>query len=338
MSEKHYVIIGNGASANRAADVIRQGDNQGRITLISDEFFPFYYRHLLCKYLSGEEEESALIVRPPAYYKEMNIRLRLGQRVVKADLAAQTLYLDHMEKIHYTSLLLCSGGKPKIPEIFYSCRECFTVLKTLADVRRLRARLPEIEHVLIVGGDIVSVRFAAALRKKDIRVSFMVDEKSFWPLELSVDKKQEFCSVIAAKGCDIINDNTLRHIEINGRGYQVETSSGMTLKADVVGAFFGMTPDIDYLFGSGLDMERGILVDDHLKTNVENVYAAGDCAQVYNPQIRNYWVSIGWSNAEKLGEVAARNILGDSLAIDQPRTSILNYEGITVATEWWKEF
>jgi len=75
-----------------------------------------------------------------------------------------------------------------------------------------------------------------------------------------------------------------------------------------------------------------------LQTNIPGVFAAGDCAQVYNPEISNYWVSIGWPNAERLGEVAGHNMLGEEMAIDQPKVSVLNYEGIKVNTGWWKEF
>ena len=104
------------------------------------------------------KEEEDLMVRPPSYYKENRIRLRLGQTVVKADLEDRTLYLKHMEKVHYTRLLLCVGGQPRIPEVHYAYQDHFTVMKTLADARPLRARLSEIQRVLIVGGDLTSVR------------------------------------------------------------------------------------------------------------------------------------------------------------------------------------
>ena len=120
MAAEHYVIIGNGAAANGAADTLRRGDPEGRITLISDEFFPFYYRHMLRHYLVGDKEEEDLMVRPPSYYKENRIRLRLGQTVVKADLEDRTLYLKDMEKVHYTRLLLCVGSRPRIPEVHYA--------------------------------------------------------------------------------------------------------------------------------------------------------------------------------------------------------------------------
>ena len=337
MAAEHYVIVGNGAAANKAADVLRAGDSDGRITLISDEFFPFYYRHMLRQYLVGDKEEEDLMVRPPSYYKEHRIRLRLGQTVVKADLEDRTLYLKHMEKVHYTRLLLCVGGRPRTPEVHYAYQDHFTMMKTLADARSLRQRLPEIQRVLIVGGDLTSVRVAASLLKKEKQVLFMIDGDSFWPLKLTTDRRAELTARLEESGATVIDDDAMAGVELNPEGgYDVHTHKGERIACDLIGAFFGLIPDVEFLVGSGLDIERGILVDEFLQTNIANVYAAGDCAQVYNPDIRNYWVSIGWANAERLGEVAARNMLGDTTEADQPPVNALTFEGVKVNTSWWR--
>ena len=337
MTDTHHVIIGNGASANRAADVLRDGDPSARITLISDEFFPFYFRHRLIGFATGDLDEASLVARDPSVYKERRIRPRLGQRVLKTDLATRTLYLAHMEKVRFTSLLLCAGSVPRIPEILHASREHFATLKTLSDARRLRALLPRLATVILAGGDLVGFRLATALAGTGIAVRFIVDESAFWPLELSSSQRSSFCQSLATKGVEVI-ENSLRQVEPDGSGgYRVTLASGQTIAADLVGGFFGSRPDVDFLFGSGLDIERGILVDEYLKTNIEHVYAAGDCAQVYAPRIRNYWTSFGWANAERLGEVAAGNILGrhDAAA---PKQSVLEVEGIQVTTPFWKEF
>jgi len=338
MASEHFVIIGNGAAANRAGDVLREGDADARITLISDEFFPFYYRHMLAGYVIGEYEEQQLAVRPASHYRENRIRLRLGQTVVKADLKGKILYLKHMEKVHYTRLLLCVGSKPRIPEIHYAYRQHFTVMKTLAHARHLRERLPDVNHVLIAGGDLVSLRVAKALQRRGKAVTFLVDEGSFWPLELTAERRTELGRVLSKAGIEVLIEDELRGVEPQAAGgYVVTTLKGGKIACDLIGAFFGLIPDVDFLLGSGLDIDRGILVDESLATNVPNVHAAGDCAQVYNPAIRNYWVSIGWPNAERLGEVAAHNILGETVRAGEPPESALSYEGIQVNTSWWKD-
>ena len=339
MAKEHFAIIGNGAAANAAADVLRARDKESRITLISDEFFPFYYRHLLREYIVGDREEEGLIVRPPAYFKERSIRLRLGQRVTRVDLDSRTLFLSHMEKVRFDHLLLCTGSKPRVPEVFETCSDCFTVMNTLTHARVLRKKLASVEHMLIAGGDLVSYRIAVTLRTKGTRVTFLIDKDSFWPLSLTPERRTESAGALSAKGVEVVEDDALVRVTRGGtRAYSVHTKKGSTVECDLVGAFFGLIPDVAFLLGSGLDIERGLLVDEHLCTNVAGIYAAGDCAQVYNPSIRNYWVSIGWPNAQRLGHVAAENMVGTVTRAEAPAVSVLTTDGITVQTGWWREF
>lgn len=338
ISSEHYVIIGNGPAANRAADVLRQGDPAGRISIVSDEFFHFYYRHLLAEFVCGRKEESDLVVRPASHYRDNRIRLRLGQAVVKVDFAARTLYLQHMEKLRYTKLLLCVGGKPRVPEIFYNFRRCFTVLKTLADARGLRRQMPDLRHILIIGGDLVSVKLAEVFTSYGKTVTFLLDRDSFWPLELTDDLRQEFAASLGRKGITVIADDPLVAAEPHpAGGYLARTKKGARLTCDLIGAFFGLAPDVDFLLGSGLDIDRGILVNEYLQTSQPGVFAAGDCAQVYNSEIHNYWVSIGWPNAEHLGGLAAHNILGQTVRAGQAEENPLRFERISVTTSWWRQ-
>lgn len=337
-NSEHYVIIGNGATANKAAVALRKGDKEGRITLISNEFFPYYYRHRLCDFMVGKLEEEDLAVKKSASYKEKKIRLRLGQEVAKIDLKSKTVFLKHMEKVQYSKLLLATGGKPRIPETLYSCQEHFTFLKTLADAKRLKRILPQIQRVLIIGGDLISVKVAKALQEMGKKTVFMIENGSFWPLTLNEDEQRELRGGLESLGIEVIADDTLKGVVKEAEySFRVSTRQGRQIETDLIGSFFGQIPDIDVLLGSGLDLERGILVNEFLETNVADVYAAGDCAQVYNPGIKNYWVSIGWENAKRLGTLAGENMLGKHGSTDLPHKDIFSFEGIKVCTNWWKE-
>lgn len=338
INQHHYVIIGNGASANAAAENIRTANSNCRITLISDEFFPFYHRHLLCEYISGKKDGHDLAVRPPSYYKENAIRLRLGQKVVKIDMPTQTIYLEHMEKIHYDTLLIAVGGTPKVPEKYHAYQDHFTTIKTLADARRLQQNLAAIQHAVILGGDLISVRIATTLKNLGINVTFFVDQDSFWPLELDASTTTALTNALAAKGITTVADDTIKTLKaLAPHQFTLSTNNGNTLEANMIGAFFGLQPAVDFLMGSGLDLERGIIVNEYLETNIAHVYAAGDCAQIYNPAIRNYWVPVGWNNALRLGEVAGQNMAGARVSTTPPKTSVLKIDGVQVKTSWWDE-
>lgn len=339
MATERYVIIGNGAAANAAADQLRREDLCSPITMISDEAFPFYYRHKLRDYVTGLVEEGDLTVRSSDHYTQQKLRLRLGQRVVRLSLTERTLYLAHMEKVHYTKLLICTGGKPRIPEPLQAHQQHLTCLKTLADARVFREKLEQVEQVLLVGGDMVSVRVAARLVEARKKVTFLIDRDSFWPLELTDERHAELVKSLDKRGIQVLEGDRITHIEApEPQRLVVSIGQGDTLECGLIGAFFGLVPAVDFLLGSGLDIERGVLVDDHLQASDPHVYAAGDCAQIYNPDIRNYWVSIGWPNAERLGRCAASNMLGAAHKAVEPPQKALSVEGIKVCSPWWREF
>lgn len=334
-ASEHYVVVGNGVAGNRAAEVLREGDPEARVTIVSDEATPFYFRHKLRDFVVGAADEDALLVRPLSWWSDRRIRLRLGQRVQRVDFASRTLYLAHMEKLHWTRLVICAGSRPRVPETLWQSRQHLTVLKTIEDARALRARFADVRHVLVAGGDLVSVRTAAAFLRAGRRVTFLVDRDAFWPLSPSAELRAELAAALRARGAEVVEDDEIALVEAVGEAREVTLRSGRRVRCDVVGAFFGLVPDVDFLIGSGIDQERGILVDEHLRTSIEGVWAAGDCAQVYNPELRNWWVSVGWGNAERLGEVAARNVLGDAAKATGPAESALHCDGVVVATRWW---
>ncbi|MBD3177214.1 MAG: hypothetical protein GF320_18740, partial [Armatimonadia bacterium] len=305
--------------------------------------FPYYYRHMLRQYIVGECDEQDMVVQSPEEYKERRIRLRLGQKVSSLDPDSRTLYLAHMEKVSYTRLLVCVGSVPRIPEVHYRYREHLTVMSTLRHARALRERMGDIRRVVMCGGDMVSFRIATTLAAHDKEVIFLVDEDAFWPLELTDERREDFAAALEEKGVTVRGDDVLTGVESTGTEesgdrYVVRTKRDAEIHCDLVGAFFGLTPAIEWLQGTGLDLERGVLVDEYLRTNRPSIYAAGDCAEIYRPDLRNYWVSRGWPNALRLGEVAAKNLLGGEESVDEPSTNVLQVDGIKVSTAWWREF
>jgi len=339
MAGEHYVVIGNGPAGNEAADVLRSGAPDARVTIVSDEFFPFYYRHRLRDYIVGGCDEADLVVRTPDHYRENDVRLRLGQKVTRIDPATETIFLAHMEKIRYTRLLVCCGGTPRVPEVHYAYRQHLSVMGTLRHARVLRQKMPDLRRVVICGGDMISFRVATTLATVGKEVVFLIDEDAFWPLELTGEVREEFSRALGRKGVEVRQEDALTGVDATGHDrYIARTRGGGAIDCDLVGAFFGFVPAIEFLRGSGLDIERGLLVNERLQTSRQGVYAAGDCAEIYRPDLRNYWVSIGWPNAQHLGALAARNMLGETVDAGGPAESVFEVEGIRVNTSWWREF
>jgi NADPH-dependent 2,4-dienoyl-CoA reductase/sulfur reductase-like enzyme len=338
MAEEHYVIIGNGPAANEAAVTLRDQAPQARITMISRERTGYYRPDLLPGFIAGRISEQDLLVHDPSFYKDKGIKLRIGQEVKSVDFSCRDLKLEHKELVCFDGLIIAVGARPRIPEPLQVFEELMLPLKTVADARVWKRQLAGIESVLIIGGDLTSLSFTKALLSMNKRVSFVIDSECFWPVRVTPDLSQEVTELLTSRGVDVIPGSKLKQVaRMSDDLIRVETEA-RSLEVGAVGAFFGLIPDVKFLAHSGLHIERGILVDEYLKTPFEGVYAAGDCAQVFHPELRDYWVSIGFSNARNLGKAAALNLTGSRMPVRAAPEDIFTVDGISLNTSWWTRF
>lgn len=338
MAEQHFVVIGNGPSGNQAALTLQNRVPDARITLISRHQGGCYRPHLLPHLVSGKIEEEALYVFSPSSYKDKGIKLRSGQEVVGINLEPREIVLDHKEVIPFDGLIIAVGGKPRIPARLSAFREFMLTLKTLKDARVWIEKLPKVASVLMIGGDLTSLAFTKALLEMDKKVYFALNENAFWPLRFNDTLFEAVAHKLTEKGVEVIKHSKLKGMASVSDG-TIEAQVGEeTIRVGLIGAFFGLVPDIQFAANSGFRIDRGILVDDYLNTGFAGVYATGDCAQVYHPEIRDYWVSIGHDNAVSLGRIAALNLVGEKVQVDVAKESIFDVQGVKVNTSWWTEF
>lgn len=338
MSGDHFVIIGNGPAGNQAALSLRERVPDARITLVSKDEGGSYRPHLLPRFIAGQIGEEELYVSTVDVYRERGIKLRSGQRVVDADLSRRRLVLDHKEVIPFTGLIIAVGGTPRIPEHLIVFQDLMLTLKTLQDARRWIERLNRVDSVLMIGGDLTSLAMTRALLQCDKRIYFMLNEDAFWPLRCNGAMFEKVTERLTEAGVEVLSDRRLKGVaRLAEDQFEVQVGERL-LEVGLIGAFFGLRPDIGFLAGSGLRIDRGILVDPCLCTGFEGIYATGDCAQIYHPALRDYWVSIGHDNARALGRIAAFNLAGGRVQADVGAKSIFEADGIKVNTSWWAEF
>jgi NAD(P)H-nitrite reductase large subunit len=333
----HYVIIGNGPAGNKAADVLRENDRNARITILSDEHFSFYYRHKLCDFMSGVIDEDTLKVKFYKEYKEKNIRLRLGQRVEKIDPDSKTLFLKHMEKLRYTKLILAVGSAPRVLPSLLRYKDYFTFMSNYIDAANVKSMLENIKNPIVIGGDLIGINFIKMLSRLKKKATFFMYYKSFWPFDLDIKKADAIRLSLEKNNIKTISGDPVKTISRRDADYIIETESGREIEGDALFSFMGRIPNIQFIKGSGIDTERGILVNEYLQANYKDIYACGDCAQIYNLELKDYWISIGWENSILQGEVAAYNLLGEHRIIKPMSKKIFNVEGIKVKTSWWNQ-
>jgi NAD(P)H-nitrite reductase large subunit len=338
MSKEHFVVIGNGPAGNEAALTLREKAPDDRITLISRNRGSCYCPRLLPDLIAGKIPEDTIYACPLETYRNAGVKLRTGQEVVDVDLNRREILLDHREIISFTGLVIAVGGKPRIPESLFIFRDLLLTLKTLEDAAAWIEKLSGVDSVLMVGGDLTSLAVTRALLHLGKRVYFMLNEDAFWPLRCDDAIMEDVSRRLAAKGVEVLRDRQLKGMARRSeKTIQVYLDS-QSIQAGMIGAFFGLVPDVRFLARSGLPIDRGILVDETLNAGFEGVYATGDCAQIYHPEIRDYWVSIGHDNAVTLGRTAALNLLGARVRAEVDAENILEIQGIKVNTSWWTEF
>ncbi len=338
MAEQHFVVIGNGPAGNEAALTLRHHAPKARVTVISKEWGGCYRPHLLPFFIAGELALEKLYVSTPTSYKEKGIKLRGGQEVVAVHPDKGEIVLDHKEIISFDGLILAVGGRPRIPEDLMVFKDLMLTLKTLQDAKVWIQKLNETDTVLMIGGDLTSLSLTKQLMDMEKKVYFALNEEAFWPLRFDGDLFDQVADKLSVKGVEVLKYSRIKGMRRLSNG-MVEVNTGLEkVRAGLVGAFFGLRPDINFLARSGLKIDRGILVDEYLHTGFEGVYATGDCAQVFHPDLRDYWVSIGHDNAVLLGRTAALNLIGERVKAEPVMARVFEVQGVRVNSSWWMEF
>jgi len=272
-----YLIVGGGMTGDAAVQGIREVDPAGSIGMISAEQEPPYNRPPLSKGLwKGKPLDG--IWRNTG---QQGVDLHLGRRVVALDPAGKTVQDDRGQTIRYGKLLLATGGRPRrLP----FGGEGVVYYRTLEDYRRLRRLADERRRFVVIGGGFIGAEVAAALAMNGREVTMLFPEGGLGAALFPADLSRFVTNYYAEQGVDVRPGEMVSDIEQNGDGlYIVTTGSGAVLEADAVVAGIGIQPNVELAESAGLEVDNGILVDEHLLTSAPDVYAAGDVASFYSP-------------------------------------------------------
>jgi len=307
---KKYVIIGSGPAGATAAETIRKLDEKCKITVVTDEGYPFYKREHIAGLISGDETEEGLFERGKDFYEKIGAELIVG-RVIQLSPRKNQLVLDNSSIIHYDSLLIASGGKPIKPPWPGVQLDGISTLYTLDDAKKVTKLVEEAKSAVIIGAGTIAMKAVPILRKTGLKVSLVEKADRLWPTMFDKRASEVVEHRIKEDGAEIILNEEVS--EFTGAKDNVQTvrlKSQRTLTCDLVLLTMGIRPSVDFLKESGIQLDRGVVVNQHLQTNVPNVYAAGDVAQVPDPLFQVSALHPNWSYAEEQGEIAAYNMAG----------------------------
>lgn len=310
-SPESVVIVGSGAAGAVAAEELRRLGYDGPISLIGRET-PVDRPNLSKDYLAGTAQEDWIPLRSEQFYADADIDL-IQEQVAGIDREARTVQLANGDSIGYGALLLATGAEPRhipvpgadLPHVYY--------LRTFADTKAIISALEDAKRAVIIGAGFIGLEVAASLRQRDIDVTVVAPEEV--PLAMLIGD---------ALGRFVQSFHEEHGVEFRlGRGVSeigaddITLDDGTSVAADLVVVGIGVVPRTDLAEAAGLDVDKGVLVDDHLRTSDDHIWAAGDIARYPGPDGEGVRVE-HWVLAERQGQTAARNMLGMGVPFSDP--------------------
>jgi len=313
-----YVIVGASLAGATAAIRLRAEGADGTITLIGAEREPPYERPPLSKaYLRGEVPFDQTLVRPPAFYAEHGIETIFGTRVTRIDAAARFVELADRRRVPFDALLIATGGRNRRISIPGGNLAGIYGLRTVEDADGIRAEAVAGRRAVVVGMGFIGSEVAASLRQKGLDVVAIDPSKTPLFRVLGETVGNRLAELHRAHDVRTIFEDTVAAFEGTQRVATVVTKAGVRLECDFVVAGIGIEPVVDFVDGSGITVDNGIVVDEHCRTNIEGIFAAGDVANHYHPVFGRRIRVEHWQNAIKQGAAAARNMAGKSEVYDE---------------------
>ncbi len=309
-----YVIIGGSAGGIGAIEAIRELDPLGTLTVISDEQVPQYSRPMISEYISREATLDTMKYRQDQFWKKNKVKTLTGRAATKIDFSMKQVHLDGGDKIGYEKLLIATGGKPFVPKMEGGKKTGVFTFTGLSKAKKIEAKLETARSAVVIGGGLIGVSASEALIKREIRVTLVELKKKI--LSLILDEKASDIAekVLTAAGVKVITGQTVKKIvgrkdnEASVGG--VVLNDGTKVSCDLVIVAIGVIPRTELVKDTPLKVNRGIIVDMYMRTNIPDVYACGDVAEAHDFLINGNRLLPLWPLAHLGGRVAGYNMAG----------------------------
>lgn len=303
-----YLIIGNGAAGMDAALAIRQRDPDSSIRMVTESVQLHYYRPKLIEALAQRPGDTplGLLVHDEAFYAEKRIENVLGARIVSLDPGSKTISDASGRRYAYDRLLIASGSRPFLPPVEGIGKEGVFTLRSIEDVEAIRRHCerPGLKEALVVGGGLLGLESAHSLLRLGMKVTVLEFASSLLPRQLDAEGAGHLRSLLEAKGLRFVLGDQVARFEGGPLVEGALLKSGKALPASLVLVSAGVRPELSFAQASGLAVNKGAIVDDYLRTNLPDVWAAGDAAE-HRAQVCGLWTV-----AKEQGRAAGLNMAG----------------------------
>lgn len=309
-SQRHICIIGNGISGITTARYIRKFSDH-KITIISSESKHFYSRTALMYVYMGHMKLEHTKPYEDWFWTKNRIEL-VHDFVEKVNFEKNEILLKTSQPIVYDDLILATGSQPNKYGWPGQDLEGVSGLYSIQDLENIEKYTKNITEASIIGGGLIGIELAEMLTSRKIKVNFLVREKHFWANILPEQEGKLIEKEIEKHGVNLLLNKELTEIipDKNNKVKSIKTKSGEQINCEFVGLTVGVSPNISFLKNTILATEKGILVDEYLKTNLPNVYAIGDCIEHKNPPFGRKSIEQIWYTGKIMGEAVAKTVCG----------------------------
>jgi nitrite reductase (NADH) large subunit len=300
----NYLIIGNGVAGITAAENIRKLDKAGKITVVTEESTPFYYRMRLPDFISGDLTEDKLSAKKDQWYKDQGIDLNLNTRVQDADPGRKVVTTLGNQEMPFDRLLIATGSRSFIPPMKGAEKKGVFALRSIHDAREIVAWAKNIQKVVLIGGGLLGLEAGNALRKLDKNLTVVEFFPRLLPRQLDVAGGGRLQAIMEGMGFSFRLGAKTQEIKGEDRVSGVLLEGGELLPAEMVVISAGVRPALELAKALSLDHDKGIKVDEQMRTNQPGIYAAGDVAEFKG-------IPYGiWTAAAEQGQIAGTNMAG----------------------------
>ncbi|MEW6683876.1 MAG: FAD-dependent oxidoreductase [Nitrospirota bacterium] len=314
MSDTHavdYLIIGGGIAGTTAAESIRKR-TAGSVMIVTSEAHTLYSRVRLPDYVAGQITRERVFMKDEPWYRERGISLVRERTVQSLSRADRSVRLSDGSTVRYGTLLLAMGGAAR----HLSCPGAdwagVHYLRTIDDADRLVSSISAATRAVVVGGGFIGLELARGFAQRGRETTLVLMEPRFWPQFFDNEANSMVESTLRNHGVDVRYSEQLQAIRGNGSLHEAVMATGASFSCDIMGVGIGIGTLHPFIKDAGLDIRKGIVTDEYLRTSDPYIFAAGDVAEFFDVT-RGQSNQIGnWSNAMEQGKVAALNMTGDA--------------------------
>jgi len=310
MDSFKYVVIGNSAAGIATVEGIRKLDKEGSIAVISDEDMLAYCRCLTSYFIKGKVDKDGLLFRPKTFYDDFKVEPFLGKKAIKIDPDEQWVKLEDGTQLGYEQLMLATGASAVVYDMPGHDKDGVYVLRKFEDAKKILSKAGKGKKAAVLGGGLVGLKTADALHALGVETWVIITSGQVMSQTMDPEGARIIQERLEENGLHVMTKTSVEEILGDESVKGIRVSSGAVMECDMVVFGKGVFPNISLAVDAGIEADYGILVDDHMRTSIPNIYSGGDVAEAKDLIRGGRYIHGIWPNAVEQGKVAGQNMAG----------------------------